>query len=697
MLFLSILAAPHHSGYGSAESDDRALISEFYPCGLCSDEYFAIVNSGTAPLSLENWTVTDGEGSLRFCCETMMPPGKRIVASSNASSFKSAFGEAPDISLSNRTAVASSGTFRLADGGDTIALVRPDGTVADLVAYGDTGVPAGWVGQPVPRIRSGEVVKRALAGQSLKDTDSAVDWFCFREYRYGFTEFPVFGARIGGGALTAFVSPDCSLEVILSGIGSAEDSVRICTYELDSAPVCLALVDACSRGVTICVLVDGAPAGGLQSGEIDRLSALVQAGVQVRLVNGNLTKDSVQHVGALHAKYMVVDDSESFIISENFVRSGLSEDGLFGNRGWGVKVDDPDLAEFLAALFESDSRSDRPDVIDWSSDPRYNRSAEIRYSAARTAGLPAVAPCTSQDEAWVQAFVSPDASVNEPFLVQPIRSSRELLLSQFQVETAWNYRWTGEHSSPLIDSVVTAMRGGAHVRGVFDSSWYNLEANERVVAILSGIARNESLNGTFKQIDTRGPISILHNKGALLDSKRTLVSSNNWCLASFSKNRELALLIDSSEVASYFVRAFEMDWVPDGTPPNAQAGPDRRVLPGERVVLDAGLSSDDRAVADLSWDLGGDGTVDSTDLMFNVSFDKDGRYEVVLRVSDAWGNEGVDTVYIYVGAGSDRALSWPASGPWWAFLASGGAGAATGMMLARKRIRSQKFNHGGEG
>lgn len=698
MLFLSIPSAPHPSvpDAFALGAPEELLISEFYPCALCSDEYFAIANVGSGPVDLRNWSVSDGEGTITFASGPTVFPNEMVRVSANASSFRCAFGREPEVSLADPS-VLCSGTFRLADVGDSVLLKRPDGTVEDFVIYGDADtIPEGWTGSPIPRLRQGEVAKR-ISAPVARDTNCSADWFPFREYRYGFTETPAFSAKIAGGSVVAFVSPDCSLDTVLSGIESAQTSLKLCTYEIGSVPVCRELMEALHRGVTVRLLVDGSPAGGLGNEGISCLSVLANAGVSVMSVNGNLTEDSVQHVGALHAKYMVVDGARSYVLSENFVRSGLPSDSLFGNRGWGIEIVDAGLAGHLSRVFDSDFRASRPDVKDWRDDLRWNRSAVLPEEPHSVPRQPPLVPLVTANDAWVQVFVSPDASVTAPFLAALVTASRQVLISQFQADITWDFRWTGTRSSPLVDSVVSAMRGGATVKGLFDSSWYNSEGNERIVGLLSGLAQNESLDGAFAQLDSRSPISILHNKGVILDGRMSLVSSNNWCFASFARNRELALLIDSREVASYFRTAFELDWTPDTTPPVVDAGLDRTAAPGQSLVLDSRGSADDRAIADWAWDLGGDGEVDCTEPVYELTLDRPGRYRVVLEVKDAWGNEGSDTVYIEVTDAGGNGPELPDRPPWWVPLASGAFGALAGVLLARKKIRAHKVNHGDGG
>ncbi|MGB2581154.1 MAG: hypothetical protein WBD03_01630, partial [Thermoplasmata archaeon] len=70
---ISLMGGPH---FERAISDDGAqvlstiplgvIISEFYPCAVCDDEYFVLTNAGSSSVSVEGWEVTDGEGVVVF-------------------------------------------------------------------------------------------------------------------------------------------------------------------------------------------------------------------------------------------------------------------------------------------------------------------------------------------------------------------------------------------------------------------------------------------------------------------------------------------------------------------------------------------------------------------------------------------------------------------------------------------------------
>jgi hypothetical protein len=176
----------------------------------------------------------------------------------------------------------------------------------------------------------------------------------------------------------------------------------------------------------------------------------------------------------------------------------------------------------------------------------------------------------------------------------------------------------------------------------------------------------------------------------VVDRNKTLVSSNNWVRASFACNRELALLVESDEVAAYFLRVFDLDWYADVTPPSCDAGSDRSVSLGSSTLIRPGNCTDDRIIARYEWDVNADGKVDSREetLLFNATVP--GRQTIALKVIDSWGNTCVDELIITVsypsgqGAREERELG---IGPFWAIPAILGIAYFIIKMLRARRPR----------
>jgi len=708
LLFMSVAFAPCHflsSDRVRSEAvpaEASVLISEFYPCGLLDDEYVKLKSATQIPVDLRNWSLTDGEGVLRFCQDQWLQPSSSLTVSMNASSYFSAYGMCPDIStIDPRTQrnVSVNGSWRLSDAGDSLALLDSKGVAVDFVVYGNcSDISLSWNGPPVPALRKGEVCKRIAAGPSCQDTNSRVDWQPFREYKYGYTEFESLETTVAPGALTAFVSPDCSLDVVTDTLSSARSSIRLCAYELDSVAVCTSLSQAAARGVSVQVLLDGAPAGGISERETICASVLASGGVHLDMLNGNLSSKIVQHIGPLHAKYLVVDYRASIVLSENFVESGLPVDKLCGNRGWGVMIEDANVARYLAELFDSDSRASRSDVFEWRKCPRFDANAVLPSSPQvnHTRGI--LRPLRSTCESRIRLVPSPDGSLVAPFAGSIFSAASSIKTEQFQVDLLWDTRWDeSPRPSPLLEALEVAMSRGASVEMLLDSTWFNLETNSDVVAHMASNALNASWAGEFKLSDSSGPVTVLHNKGAVIDGGRVLISSNNWGYSSFARNRELAAILESNELATYFSKAFGLDWTPDEIAPSADAGEDQTVGLGEQVRLDAGGSSDDRVIAHWAWDIDEDGEVECTTEQAWFFATKPGRIEISLTVEDAWGNKGYDTVTVEIRS-DDSPISYGGDpvGRLGVLISivGGSIGLLIGALVAKHQHRSaRKLNH----
>jgi phosphatidylserine/phosphatidylglycerophosphate/cardiolipin synthase-like enzyme len=660
LLLTFVVFIPHHIGCTTSGSEVSSiifrsgpLISEFYPRGSSNDEYIVLSNQGGTDVNLRGWRLSDGEGVLTFSSDIWLVNGSSFTISWNGSSFWQAYARLPEISLDaagSERVIQASGSFRLADAGDSLALCSPGGRLEDAVIYGSTDETSdGWSGSAVPALKKGEVAKRISSSGSFIDTDSMKDWMPFREYRYGYTDLGGEGVEVASGNITAFASPDNSQDVVLSSIGQASKSICACAYELSSVPFTDALIEAKHRGTDVRILVDGAPSGGMSREEIACLSVLALAGIDVRAIKGNTSAGVIQHVGAVHAKYLVIDSSTTIVMSENLVEQGIPTDRVFGNRGWGVAVRDPRTAMLAMDLFEADSRLSRLDVIPWSSDPRHNISAEMPKAPAQNHTQELFEPLVTSEPARVTLCISPDVSIKGPYLAELVECARTFVGEQFQADLWWKQRWDDRQTiSPLVSALESCLRRGGSARLLLDSSWYNVPSNGAVVDSLRENGTFAGMDGEFGLLDSASPIATLHNKGVIIDGRTALVSSNNWVHASFARNRELGVLIDSVEVADYFGAIFESDWVPDRTPPVADAGEDIELAVGESATISSRGSYDDRVVSSVSWDTDGDGIPESWNRSIDYMADVPGDHRLLLTVEDSWGNVATDELVVSV-------------------------------------------------
>jgi hypothetical protein len=394
----------------------------------------------------------------------------------------------------------------------------------------------------------------------------------------------------------------------------------------------------------------------------------------------------------LHAKYGVFDSSEIVVLSENFVESGLSQDQLRGNRGWGVHVRETSIASCLARLFDVDSRDSRHDVRSWRLDQKYNASAVLSEDRDTPSHQRVIEPMRTSFPAKVSVRISPDCSESGAFLCDMLLGARSIVGEQFQTDLMWDSRWLNvTHTSPIVSSLASSMHNGSSVRLIFDSCWFNEERNGATCEFLRTESRMSGSPSDFRMMEQDGPIEVLHNKGLVIDQMFSLVSSNNWVFASFARNRELAVVVDSQEVASFFAQSFNIDWFGDENSPVADAGEDVVAHVGDIVTLNGSGSYDDHAIASWSWDLYGDGTVDSSSAQMEFYVTRPGKYVAVLSVEDPWGNRDTDELEFTVQLPDEARRSHPIEEHLgWLLLTVGSCGGLGGIFIARS-MRKRGF------
>lgn len=85
--------------------------------------------------------------------------------------------------------------------------------------------------------------------------------------------------------------------------------------------------------------------------------------------------------------------------------------------------------------------------------------------------------------------------------------------------------------------------------------------NLTTAKLLEKAARCEHLPISAKIVSVKEvQITVIHNKGVLVDGIKGLVSSINGTRNSVMNNREVAVLLESKDAATYFGNAFDFDW-----------------------------------------------------------------------------------------------------------------------------------------
>ncbi|MFO7833636.1 MAG: phospholipase D-like domain-containing protein, partial [Halohasta sp.] len=338
------------AAHGGHTGGDGGQIVELYPNPTTAQNHGEYV---TVDLDRSgNWTLTDGEGTVRL-------PDR-------AGEF--AVTRHPELTAAhtNATTVTAGGSFQLAVGGETVEL-RRDGNVVDTVSYEDAPESERW----------------------HRDGDPHWQPAGFRPREPASTE---------STAVEAFVLPD-SPAAPVDAIADADRRLYLAAYTLTSERVVDEVIAAHDRGADVVVLVEGDPVGGMSTRQADRLDTLAEAGVEVRAMTGERARFRYHH-----AKYAVVDD-RAVVLTENWKPSGT---GGADNRGWGVTVEDGATADDLAAVFTHDA--EWKDTVRWS---EFRSTAETTEKEASTGSYSQNHPPRTAAPDSVTVLTAPDNTDEE--------------------------------------------------------------------------------------------------------------------------------------------------------------------------------------------------------------------------------------------------------------------------------------------
>lgn len=497
------------------------LITEFCPDPYIhddADEY--IVLSGTG--LLDPVAVSDDKGGFRF------PPGTysngTVTIARSGPAYCQSHGHYPDFEWQDFTPevpdVISGDILRLANIGDMLT-VYENGRLVQTVS---------WPGDV--RTREGQVHYMA---QGAWDP---------RPLMLGQSRFS--SAVFHNVTVTAFVSPDSSLAAFASAVDGAKEEILVNIYEFSSPEITASLVAARNRNVSVTLLIEGGPVGGIPSEEKAALWVINQSGIPVYAMAP--PKGGHAPYRYDHAKYLIIDHRSVVLASENFKYSGFPPAGTSGNRGWGVVADDPGLAGYFTSVFTTDLR-------DASVKPFTGTSGTMESVTARKY-VPEFPP-RSFTGASVRPVIAPDTSGEILTLI-------ESASSDIEIEQAYITNESVSTLNPYLAAAVNASRRGVHVRVLLDSYWYNTEDpadNDEMAALVNQIAREEHLplEARCADLATTG-LEKIHNKGVIVDNRKVLVSSINWNRNSPNFNREAGLIIENPGTARYFHDVFDDDW-----------------------------------------------------------------------------------------------------------------------------------------
>ncbi|WP_322800140.1 lamin tail domain-containing protein [Thermoflexus sp.] len=585
-------------------------ITAVHPDGVFSgepDEAVQLTAFGPGPVDLSGWSLRDrltGTGGLRFPSGFTIAPGASIWVAHHALSFTLAFGHPPDAAVFTdglETVRPVSGVWPgFANSGDEVALRDSTGALVDAVLYGEGYTETiGWHGPlvraySIPGTRSeGRILFRRFdpsTGLPI-DTDTADDWASDARdpWQGRRVRFPGWAPeryerplRITGTIpMTLIVAPDHAFEAVAAWIDGARVSIRGEMFTFEHPRLAERLAAAARRGVSVTMLLEGTPPGGITDDERYACRLLREAGGQCLIMRNApaAIPPAMRRYAYAHAKFLVRDDQGVLIGTENLSPRAMPDDpkgdGTEGQRGVLVAFESPEAAAFLNELFRRDTDPIFRDVAPLTENPPPTYTPPITLGgSAYPVRFPEPIPIIATDLALI---IGPEGMLNLNVGLWPLLreagAGDRIEAQQLTMPAWWGPGAADPASAPIISpnlyltALIEAADRGASVRLLLDRFYDDPTASRNNAATIAWIETLRTLRPTLSdtlqaRLGNPGGRG-LHNKMTLIRLRGEpyiLLSSANGTETSHKLNRELTLLFRSEEGFAALSELFRFDW-----------------------------------------------------------------------------------------------------------------------------------------
>lgn len=559
-----------------------------------ADEAVQLLNTEAFTVDLDGWMLTDGNsGETTLDSSASVGPRGSLWLAQNAGAFTRQFGFAPDVVLDPWPGFANSG--------DEVLLYGPYGNLVDALIYKNGIAPAGaWMGPAVWPYRGsglfaeeGQLLFRRRdesSGLPVTDSDRVDDWAQMtadavqgRRVQYpgwSLERFHQPASASGMETITVAVAPDNGYQLVVQQIESAQRTIEIEVLTLENVAIGKALQEAAARGVSVSVLLEGSPVGGVDDHERYNCRQLEESGGQCWFMIRDDDLYIHDRYRYLHAKFMIVDGERALISSENLSPFSLPDDdksdGTWGRRGVLLLTSAEEIVERLRQLFADDlAPAQHVDVFRWqASHSQYGAPPDgfvpITVTGGTTYTVRYPQPVSFDDVSSLTLFHAPENILRNSegllALLGEAGAGDTVLVQQLAERPHWGGRSGDPHSdpNPRLEAYIAAARRGATVRLLLDSHFDKFGdplSNSATCDYVREVAAQEHLRLRCALANPSG--LGIHNKMVLLDVGGrgwVLVGSWNGTEQSTKGNREVFVQLQSDAAHDYLTTVFESDW-----------------------------------------------------------------------------------------------------------------------------------------
>ena len=306
-------------------------------------------------------------------------------------------------------------------------------------------------------------------------------------------------------------------------------------------------------------------------------------------------------------------------MSENWKNTGLPTNNTFGNRGWGMIINNPDVTNYFSEVFVEDWNPASRDSFSFTAnDPIFVN----KYGTPPPDFVPDRTISTGNyshlfdseiisGTFHVSPVLAPDTSLMQTKSIIGMIKGAE---SSVYVEQLYIKKWgssADRKPNPFLEAVINASRRGCEVKILLNPT-YSFESNQATIDYVRSIATNEGLdlNAKFIDIENTG-LNKTHNKGVIVDYSKVLISSINWNENSAVNNREAGVIVENEDAAGFYTDVFLYDWCAVVNL-HGDVNHDCAITPTDAAIV---LGMAVRGKYDANADVSGDGKVTSLDAL----------------------------------------------------------------------------------
>ncbi len=266
------------------------------------------------------------------------------------------------------------------------------------------------------------------------------------------------------------------------------------------------------------------------------LDYLATCNTTITLIGGDFARYNFHH-----PKYAIIDDT-AIILTENWKPSGT---GGQSSRGWGITLPDPTITTSLAQLFFNDSTG--YDTQTW---PETRAQRQFVPTEPPPGNLPVTFHPQTHPISTAELLIAPD-NAEHPITTKLEHAQHSILIQQVSISNT---------QQPFMNATLSAAQRGVDVTILLSNAWYVRDHNTAFTHWLSTYADTHDLPLSIAVAPTQPAFEKIHTKGIIIDDTTVILGSINWNNHSVRQNREIAVAIESPEIAAHYTAIFFADW-----------------------------------------------------------------------------------------------------------------------------------------